>query len=596
MSPLIMRSEWLQQQFPDVYEAFYLKHDLVVSVPHTFRWSSSITSGTNSPSLKQALPIRLFLWVTQTQEPWVHLKNCYTFDQSTQHRQESLFQQVLMDADLFATTVAQLLQKMGYKWGITMEILSEVPRGQWFGFRGGIAATTALAIMALTHSIDDLPVSAPQWKHAATNKITRYLSSILDMIATQRTTYSHHAWLLGESEPMIYRGSQFPAETFKEIFSHAHILEALQRHDDQLEKHMETSYTSLSKIACYTSSKLPFDYAIVYLWQDHESSRICYSHQQCANNNEQLSTMASHFSVSTGNLQLASLVNFDSKQAGNYCTFQQIVRLSQLVEAPYDQKLMTQWIQSVIDAGRMHSVIEKEHHILTELYHRFGTHNTAWCKIGMVPLSSAKKWWCVLMVMPYEEGRHAFEHMIEDLKQTYPRLCVNHQSWRDTGLVPWPQINQFLSKSHFAQGNKEWKVLLRQAWGAKKMIPYTELKWTQLWWVVLDAISGKVLIDGKKLTHKDLITQSGTVEVMTKLLEHPGKYIHHAEFPLSSYTRNKNEMLGKVVTPLKELIKKHYAIDLPIICDGTTYDFHICLEHDAGLFHVIQKPFLVPAK
>lgn len=109
-----MRSEWLQQQFPEVYQTFAQDHDLIVSVPHIFRWSSSITSGTNSPSIKQTLPIRLYAGISQTQLPGVTIGTCQVYDQVTTSRKVYSMQQIIEETPQFAKITEQLLHKMGY--------------------------------------------------------------------------------------------------------------------------------------------------------------------------------------------------------------------------------------------------------------------------------------------------------------------------------------------------------------------------------------------------------------------------------------------------------------------------------------------------
>ncbi len=586
-----MRSEWLQQQFPEVYQTFAQDHDLIVSVPHIFRWSSSITSGTNSPSIKQTLPIRLYAGISQTQLPGVTIGTCQVYDQVTTSRKVYSMQQIIEETPQFAKITEQLLHKMGYTWWIHINILTEVPRWQWFWLRGAFVAAIALALTTLVKPEKLLSLDASARIHANINKTTRYIAAILDMLALERSTFTHHLALCGYAEPIIYRWGTLPPEKLRDIFDHHNLFEAFEKYADLLEEHFENSYTPMSKITSIESAKLPFDYAIVFLGQHHASSRIRHAHQQLDQQNSCLRAIAHTLGGLVTQKDLDHLVQFDTTNIGNYHTFQQIAQLFQVLSAPYDKRQVAQRLQSVIDAGRMHSLIEKEHHLLTEIYHLYAHYAQGDNTIGLVPLSSAKKWWCVLMVMPYEEWRNAFDAMIQHLQQHYPQLSVHHQSRRDGWTTLWPHIHQFISHAHFGEKNKPGAVLLREAGGRKKILPYTELKTTQLAWIVLDNITGKVSLNGKRLTHKDLITQSGTIDVLTKLLEHPGEYVHHADLPMSSYTRNKNEMIGKVVTPLKELIKKHYDIEIPLVCDGTTYDFHICLEHDAGIFHVIQKPF-----
>jgi len=56
------------------------------------------------------------------------------------------------------------------------------------------------------------------------------------------------------------------------------------------------------------------------------------------------------------------------------------------------------------------------------------------------------------------------------------------------------------------------------------------------------------------------------VDILKILIENSGKDISNKDFPISSYSKNKNDMLGKIVLPLIELIEKETGKKLPLIC------------------------------
>ena len=73
-------------------------------------------------------------------------------------------------------------------------------------------------------------------------------------------------------------------------------------------------------------------------------------------------------------------------------------------------------------------------------------------------------------------------------------------------------------------------------------------------------------INGRKLTSEDLHSQTATVDILKILMENMGKDIANKEFASSSYSKNKNDMLGKIVIPLLELIERETGKKLPLIC------------------------------
>jgi len=72
-------------------------------------------------------------------------------------------------------------------------------------------------------------------------------------------------------------------------------------------------------------------------------------------------------------------------------------------------------------------------------------------------------------------------------------------------------------------------------------------------------------------------------------MENIGKDISNKELPVSSYSKNKNDMLGKIVIPLIELIEKETGKKLPLICKGSIYEFYLKLNPSDIDIAVIQK-------
>jgi hypothetical protein len=78
--------------------------------------------------------------------------------------------------------------------------------------------------------------------------------------------------------------------------------------------------------------------------------------------------------------------------------------------------------------------------------------------------------------------------------------------------------------------------------------------------------NNKIYINGRKLTSEDLHSQTATVDILKILIENVGKDISNKDFVVSSYSKNKNDMLGKIVLPLIELIEKKKKKKMPLIC------------------------------
>lgn len=107
--------------------------------------------------------------------------------------------------------------------------------------------------------------------------------------------------------------------------------------------------------------------------------------------------------------------------------------------------------------------------------------------------------------------------------------------------------------------------------------------------ILLDMLSNKMYIHGRKLTSEDLHSQTATVDILRILIECIGKEVSNKDLPLSSYSKNKNDMQGKIIIPLLELIQKETGKRLPLVCKGSIYDFYVKLNPSDVEITVIDR-------
>lgn len=107
--------------------------------------------------------------------------------------------------------------------------------------------------------------------------------------------------------------------------------------------------------------------------------------------------------------------------------------------------------------------------------------------------------------------------------------------------------------------------------------------------IIIDTINNKLYIAGKKLDATQMHSQNMTVEILSRLLDHMDDELPNTEFPPSSYTKQKNEMTSKVVSPLKKVIKSALGKELPLICSGQLYKFTLQLKRSDIRFGMIKR-------
>jgi hypothetical protein len=108
-------------------------------------------------------------------------------------------------------------------------------------------------------------------------------------------------------------------------------------------------------------------------------------------------------------------------------------------------------------------------------------------------------------------------------------------------------------------------------------------------WLLLDAIDNKIYLNGRKLTSTDLCSQTSTISILWKLLDNIGQDLENKELEISSYSKNKNEMLGKIVIPLISLIKKETDSKFPLICKWSMFNFYMKINASDFKVFIVKK-------
>jgi hypothetical protein len=79
------------------------------------------------------------------------------------------------------------------------------------------------------------------------------------------------------------------------------------------------------------------------------------------------------------------------------------------------------------------------------------------------------------------------------------------------------------------------------------------------------------------------------VEVFAKLFEYLGQEVSNDQFAVSSYSKQRNQMVGKILLPLQELVKKKLNEDLHVECTGSLYEFTLVLNEKKLTIGVIKE-------
>lgn len=151
---------------------------------------------------------------------------------------------------------------------------------------------------------------------------------------------------------------------------------------------------------------------------------------------------------------------------------------------------------------------------------------------------------------------------------------------RKSKWIFWDFTSEYIIKTYSPKGNySEWFDYINN------MNYYSKNKNS----FVLDTVSNKILFDWKKITSQDLHSQSWTIDILKILLDNHWKEITNKQLINSSYSKNKNEMIGKIIIPFIKLFEKKTWEKLQFICKWSIYNFYIKIKLNKNPISIIER-------
>ena len=179
---------------------------------------------------------------------------------------------------------------------------------------------------------------------------------------------------------------------------------------------------------------------------------------------------------------------------------------------------------------------------------------------------------------------------VELQKCFHKKVSLIYSSKNDWFAKEWLKIEQFLSKNIHSENNWEKKIILTNQNGSIILcLDQEEAINKSNTWILLDTINNKIFINGEKLNSKELLSQNATVEILAFLLLNIWKEIENSELLSSSYSKNKNEMIGKIIMPLLKLVEQKLWYQLPLICKGGIHEFYLKLNKPEVEIFVLRR-------
>jgi len=484
------------------------------------------------------------------------------------------------EIEKFITT---FLKKHNKEQGVNIQIFSEWGRWCSLSFSSTFAAILATTLYVLIGKITKKDLE--NYEAFMTSDVFQEVENTARQIALF-TRYGNSSW----SMHVLYKGYA-PALFYCETFD-----TNIQIADIQHLKRSFTPFTDLFKIQDH--NYLPFDYAIVFSWLPNNSQKIEQAIQLDEKKFHKYRDFVKNKILPITQLKedihfIQTLKNWVYNQFVDMFALSTIMILESL-EKIYtdneDSRNAEHLIDTVNRVRYLFYMLEREPSDFIEKFTSYfleASYNKE--KIGMVNSYSSKLWGSCIVILKDWTNKQHFSEAVKRLKTDYPTMHVHYASRIDGVTEDGICIEQHISDKVFSQYIQKDQVFYKNNQGEAFLGNYNDLLHRHTDGLLLDVIDNKIYLNGRKLTSSDIPSQTTTINVLDKLLDHIGKDISNRDFEISSYSKNKNEMIGKIVLPLISLIERETGEKFPLICKGSIYDFYMKLNPSTVPLAIIKR-------
>lgn len=583
-----INSESLQLNFQKVYKDFFALNDLVLSWNFSFRLGISwVWHSSSQIRIKQKVPLKAYVWVRQRSDNKIFFWDVSSYDVVKNWFESVNYAKVNQESQKVAEFIRKFLDNNGYKSGLDITFLSETARWHWFSFSWTSWAILATLIFVLIGKVSlELLSDYENFKNSEEFKEIFLLGLKIEYISK----YSNATWdgvmntLLNSSAPMY-----FLEEDISDCYDVDNLWKISYEYGILTEK-----FDSI-----LDEKDIPIDITVVYAWLPSESYKIekyRKTDEKKFNGYELfLTDFLSNEWVLSKNFAVNKFINTNSiyqSLTDNAAIYSVILlkSLKELYQNWYDLKYTDEFISTLNLFRNVVSLVEWESDFIRYFNFLFDKYKLLFSqKVWICPIHSSKLGGWYLVIMKHWESRETLERVMDEIVSVYPNAEIEYLSYRDGTSNDWIKLEQYISQEVFSSYIQKDQYLYKDNHGKKYIWAISDIIDTENSWLLLDFVTKKIYLNGKKLSSKEIHSQNTTVEVLDILLDNIWEDIENSEFPISSYTKNKNDMLSKIVIPLIKLCEENFGEKLPLICKWWLGDFYMKLNHSDIKIWIIKK-------
>ncbi len=598
-----MNSFELQKIFYTTYKGFFNKHNIVLSGGGVLTWWADISHGVSALRIKQKLPVKTFCGVNFNTSGKVTFWQMWTYSILENSFEESelntFFKQ---NADQVSGFIKNFLYQHGYHGGIEIDFLFEAPPWHGFAFSGVISVLLTFLIHTLVKQLDIKTLVGREFPIDPILFDTLYNSSLR---LSSCISWGKSA---GGSSNYIVMAHNYalPIVHVSQKCEHRNL------HENIMDEENTDIHRCINTVIYRDSllnflwkdplwiDELPIDYGVIFTGLEYRFADIEATREQRVYEEEKLTsfiaTIVDALPVADSDRTiLAKMLNFDKDEVIykniDHMNLKILEWFNTLFRRNNDDLSIEAFIDTIRKIGLSSFSYQKENRLFLALQYLFQKYQQFDDEeIGILPFNTGRTGGSLFFVMKKWQSRITIQKALDHLRDEWNIVSLDHASWRDGYSSDGVRVEQYITGKIFSEYTREGDVLFSDSFGESYSGDYDTMRQNETHGILLDAIWGRIYLDGVKLTSKDIHSQNTTIDMLKLLLDNLGKEVPNIKLPSSTYSHNKNEILSKIIIPIKRITKEHFWKEIALSCSGWITEYYLRLEHDPSLrISIIQK-------
>lgn len=531
-----MNSAQLIDQHKHIYKDFFNKYDLIISTPLHFPivWDTAIYSQGNNTFLAQKLTFRNYIWINFTKSDD---KIRFFYKKNSEFEESNI--------DLFYPIDRTLFKKIWLDYDIW--ILSEY---NW------IDPASMILNIILVKLIKDWEIGISDLEHLdiESDKNKEIIKKIVEL--DQKLMLEQWFFSINRNN------SNFTLSSLLKSRSHMLVLE----------KNYDTSVLNIGNNHSFNQMDMS-----ISLLNPNTFVERNYNPKILLEKNKLLENYINTNWIVEKNFQDTNLLNWLEIISNHYAikTFQNIHML-------YENILQTNFFNDLYSYRQaIRAIFCDFNNIKLDIRQIKNTIiNMIWDPNSKIYLDLVGVSWSVRVVLFTNKNWNIDENLIKKINaKLWTYFSLDYSSYYDWFEIDWSKLEQYKSMNIISPLSS-WNTIttVNNKWKSVITSEYEDALNDKLWWILLDKLSKKIYIDWVKLTSQELHSQTFTIELLEILIENIWKFIDNKQLPLWSYSKNKNELVWKIIMPLNKLLEEKIWKKLPLTCSGSLWEYLIKLD------------------